>query len=157
MGWVTLTERKMCLVSDINETELEIITLSRETRQIQRRLSYEQTVINNDKSQELRAAKEAYDAVKDNKPEGGVQSADYANWQQDYEDAKEEYEYQKMIINEYYDDELSQLEEEATDKETAIEEQKTTLEANLEAMRQELSAIDETISSDIETQTISLK
>ncbi len=155
MGWLTLQSRKQTLIAEIHDSELQCITLSRELRSRQRHTSYEQTILNNEKTQRLREIKSQYDAVKDERPESAdMDSNEYKNWLKDYEDAKEDYEYEKLMINDEYDELLQELEEESTDKETEIQEQQATLEANLEAMRNELKALDDQISSDIESQTV---
>ena len=155
MGWVTLTLRKLTLRAEISSLELRDIQMSRQIRSVQRNLSYEQSVFNNNKKQELSAAKADYLEIRDNRPEVG--SDEYNEWQLEYSAAREDYEAQKQDINDYYDDIMNELEEAATDEETRLQEEQTTLEAQLEAMRSELETVSEQISSDIDSSKLNLK
>ncbi len=154
MGWISLTLRRQSLQSAIQEHELRDIELSRQTRRVHRQLSYDQSIYNADKTYELKVAKEAYMAVREQRPD--VASSEYAQWAAEYADAKEDYEAQKMDINDYYDGIMEELETEATDEETRIQDEQTTLEAQLEAMRAELETVKEQIKSDIDSSKISL-
>ncbi len=155
MGWITLSLRKLSLRAQISDLELQDITLSRQLRGVHRHLSYEKSIFNSDKKNELAEAKAAYDEIRNKRP--SVDSDEYKEWSQQYADAKEEYESKKTDINDYYDNIMSQIEEDATDKETDIQEEQTTIEAELEAMRQELQVVSEQISSDIQESKVSLK
>lgn len=154
MGWVSLLLRKQSLRESINNTEMQKIALSRQLRSYQRRASYEQTIFNNDKTQELRDAKEPLDALRESRP--SVDSDEYKEWQQEYMDAKEDYEAQKVDINDYYDQIMNEMEEESTDEESRITVEQDQLEAQLEHMNQELQSISEAISSDIQSTAIKL-
>lgn len=155
MGWVSLSLRKASLRRDISNLELRDIQISRTIRQTERQMHYDQTIIKNNKSADLKEIKDVYDEVKGRRPED-LTSTEYSEWYQEYSDAKEEYEYQKLQISELYDDQLEMLEEEASDKETELQEEQTTVEAQLEAMRAEFDAVKEQISSDIESSVIKL-
>ena len=155
MGWVTLTLRKLTLRAEVNSLELRDLQISREIRKNQRNLSYEQSVFNNSKKQELAAAKADYLEIRDQRPD--TSSDEYSEWQLDYSAAQEDYQAQKQDINDYYDDIMSELEEAATDEETRLQEEQTTLEAQLEAMRSELESVNEQISSDIDSSKLNLK
>lgn len=155
MGWVTLSLRKLTLRSQINDFELEDLKLSRQLRTVHRHLSYDKSVLNSDKNQELRAAKEGYLEARDKRPD--ITSDEYAEWQQTFADAREDYQSAKADIEDHYDTLMEDIEEEATDKENEIQEEQTVLEAELEAIRQELEAVNEQISNDIQSTKISLK
>ena len=155
MGWVTLTLRKLTLRAEINSLELRDIQMSRQIRSVQRNLSYEQSVFNNNKKQELSTAKAEYLEIRNNRPEIG--SDEYEQWKLDYSQAQEDYNAQKEDINSYYDDIMQELEEAASDEETRLQEEQTTLEAQLEAMRSELDVVSEQISSDIDSSKLNLK
>lgn len=148
MGWVSLLLRKQTLRQSINEHQMQKIALSRQLRSYQRQSSFDETVFNNDKSQELRAAKEPLDALRKKRP--NVDSDEYKEWQQKYNDAKEKYESEKIDINDYYDGILNELEEEATDEETRITTEQDELQAQLDNMSQELEALSDAISTDIQ-------
>ena len=154
MAWTTLTLRKKDLKNTINIHELRDIELSRETRAVQRQLSYNQSIFNAEKTKELRDAKSDYSAVKKDRP--GIKDDDYQEWQQKYADAKEDYEEQKTNIEEYYDSEMNEIEEEATDRENDIEQERTTLEAQLQAVRSELESVNDQIKSDIDSSKLTL-
>ncbi len=156
MGWVTLTLRKLTLRSEVNSLELRDLQMSRQIRGIQRNLSYEQSVYNKLKTQELNEAKKTYLEIRDGE-RPSVSSSEYAEWQLKYSAANEDYQDQKQNINNYYDDILNELEEAATDEETRIQEEQTTVEAQLEAMRSEMESVGEQISSDIESSKLNLK
>ena len=154
MGWITLTLRKKSLQLNIQEYELRDIELSRQQRRVHRQLSYDQSVCEADRTEELRVSKEKYVAVRNARP--SVQSEEYAEWSVEYAIAKEVYEEEKLYINDYYDGINEELETDATDEETRIQDEQTSLEAELEAMRAELETVKEQISSDIDSSKINL-
>lgn len=154
MGWVSLTLRKLSLRSGIQASELRDIQISRAIRSNNRQLSADQSIQNKSKQEELEAAKADYMEVRDDKPE--ADSPEYNEWYQSYAEAKEDFESQKLDINNYYDDILKELEEEATDRETRYQEEQTTLESQLESLRAEFDSVKEQISSDIESSSIDL-
>ena len=155
MGWVTLNLRKLSLRSGVNSLELRDLQMSRQVRGIQRNLSYEQSVYNKLKKQELNEAKSEYLKIRDARPD--ISSDDYAEWQMNYSAANEDYQDEKQDINDYYDDILNELEEAATDEETRLQEEQTTVESQLEAMRSEMESVNEQISSDIENSKLNFK
>ncbi len=155
MGWVSLLLRKQSLRASINETQMQKIALSRQLRSYQRQTSYETTIFNNDKTMELREAKQPLDALREQRPDIKDKDA-YQEWQIEYMDAKEDYEAQKVDINDYYDQIMNELEEESTDEETRITTEQDQLEAQLESMNQELQSISEAISSDIQSTAVKL-
>ena len=155
MGWVSLSLRKLSLRSAISNLELRDIQISRTLRQTQRQLHYDQSIINNNKASELKEIKNIYDEVKDRRPEE-MGTEEYNEWYMEYQDAREEYEYQKLEISEFYEAQLATLEEEAADKEAQLQQEQTTVEAQLEAMRAEFDVVKEQISADIENSVIQL-
>ena len=164
MGWVTLTLRKLSLTESIQNGEMQNLNYSRRLRGIQRQLSFDKTVVMNDRQEEIELAKEDYDDWYDKKPEktneDGTENEDYdkdyEEWSDTLRDKSEEYQDAKLDIETTYDIVLQNIEEAATELETDIQEQQTTLEANLESWRSELESINETISSDIKSSTIKL-
>ena len=152
MGWVSLSLRKLSLRANVSNLELRDIQISRTLRQTQRQLSYEQSIMKNNRSGELRDIKEVYDEIKGDRPE--MDSEEYNEWYMEYQDAREQYEFEKNEIQTYYDDQLAMLEDEAADKEALLQEEQTTVEAQLEAARAELEAVSEQISADIEDSAI---
>ena len=155
MGWVTLSLRKLSLRAEINALEMRDIQMSRQIRSIQKELSYEQSIFNKSKKEELFAAKQPYLDMREERPDGDDQQA-YNEWSVEYSDAQRDYEERKQEINQYYDDMMQELEEEATDEETRLQEEQTVLEAQLEALRAEMETVSEQISSDIDSQKIKL-
>lgn len=157
MGWVTLTLRKLTLRAEINNLELRDLQLSRELRRVHREKSYEQSVYNRAKKEELAAAKSALDNIRNSKSsDWEYGSNEYKQWQEQYALAKEDYEGQKLDINNYYDDLQNEMEEETTDKETEIQDEQTEIEAQLQAMRAELETVNDQIGSDVKDQAIKL-
>jgi len=154
MGWVSLSLRKASLRMDISNLELRDIQISRTLRQTQRQMHYDQSVIKNNKAAELLDIKSVYDEVKSRRK--GTDDPEYNEWYQEYMDAREEYEYQKLQITEMYDDQLAMLEEEASEKEADLQQEQTTVEAQLEAMQAEMDVVSEQISKDIEDSVMKL-
>jgi hypothetical protein len=152
MGWVSLSLRKLSLRANVSNLELRDIQISRTLRQTQRQLSYEQSIMKNDRAGQLRDIKEVYDAIKADRPE--IDSDEYNEWYMEYQDAREKYEFEKNEIQTYFDDQLAMLEDEAADKEALLQQEQTTVEAQLEAARAELEAVSEQISADIESSAI---
>ena len=157
MGWITLSLRKLTLKAQINDLELQDIKLSRQLRTLHRHLSYDQSVFNNDKKAELSDAKKEYDELRKERQNYQVGTPEYDEWQKRFSDVKEDYEAEKLEINDYYDDILTELEEESTEEETRIQQEQAEIEAQLESSRQELEAINEQISNDIQNSKINLK
>ena len=155
MGWVTLALRKQTLQAEINSAEYQDIQLSRDLRRVQRHLSYDQSIYNADKAQELKDAKDGYKTTRDARP-SNIDSKEYAEWEVKYKEAQEDYQEHKSQIEDYYDGIQQELEEDASLEEQAIQEEQAQLEAQLQAMRAELETINEQIKSDIDAQKISL-
>ena len=153
MGWVTLASRKQSLYLSSNHLELRDLSLSRSTRSTQRDSAYEQSIIKNNKSAELREIKDAYDDVRSERPED-MKSEEYSEWMTDYNMAREDYESQKNEINDYYEDQLANLEQESADKEAEIQQEQQTVEAQLEAVSAEIEAVEEQMTQEIEQSTI---
>lgn len=155
MGWVTLTARKQSLRLAINSHEMRDIELSRSLRASERTGAYDESIMNNNKSVELRDIKNTLDEVKDARPEDR-DSEEYNEWYMEYQLAKEDYEAARLEITELYDDELARLEEEHSDNEATIQQEQTTVEAQLEALREEYDVVKEQISQEIEESAIQL-
>ena len=155
MGWVTLTARKQSLRLAMSNLEMRDLQISRTLRSAQRSSAYDQSIMKNNKSVELREIKSVYDEVKNDRPED-MQSEEYNEWYMEYQSAKEDYEAQRLEISEMYDDQLAMLEEEMADKEAELQQEQTTVEAQLEAMRAEFDVVKEQISSEIEQSAIQL-
>lgn len=155
MGWVTLTARKQSLRLAMSNLEMRDLQISRSLRSLQRESVYEQSLIKSNKNTELREIKNVFDEMKEDRPED-KQSAEYNEWYMDYELAKQEYEAEKLDINEMYDDELSRLEEETAEKEADFQREQTTVEAQLEAMQAEFDVVKEQISKEIEESAIQI-
>ena len=152
--WVTLSQRKTSVLAHHNDVSMQEIANSRTVRRTHRNSTYEQTLIKRNRAADLETIKEPYDTIKGDRPD--VDSEEYNEWYQNYQDAREEYEYQKNQIMEEYDDMLAMLEEETNDKETELEEERAQLEAQMEALAAELEKINEQISADIERTAVNL-
>lgn len=155
MGWVTLAARKQSLRLSLSGLEMRDLQISRTLRGSQREYAYDQSITKNNKSVELREAKNIFDEIKDDRPED-KQSDEYNEWYMDYQLAKEDYEAEKLDISEIYDDQLAMLEQEASDQESMLQQEQTTVEAQLEAMRAEFDVVKEQISSEIESSAIQI-
>lgn len=154
MGWITLADRTGFLEIEANNLELRDLQLSRERRLIQKNSSYQQSIFNKNKKNELAKAKSAYEKVKNERPVGDdgkidTSSDEYATWQQDYALAKETFEAAKLEIENFYSDKQSELEEETTDKENEIDDEKTDVESQLDSVKSEKETTKEQISTDI--------
>ena len=155
MGWVTLSARKQSLRLAMSGLEMRDLELSRSTRSTQRSSAYEQSIIKNNKAVELRQIKDTLDEVKGERPED-KKSEEYSEWYMDYQQAREDYEAERVEITEMYDDQLAMLEEESADKEAEIQREQQTVEAQLEAMNAEFDVVKEQISNEIEQSTIQI-
>lgn len=151
MGFGTLLMGSKEERYNVNFGNLNIMQLSRQKTNNSKHLSYEQTIFNNDKAQELREAKEPLDALRKERP--SVDSEEYREWQQKYNDAKEDYEAQKVDINDFYDGINNELEEESTDEETRITTSQDQIQAYVEYASQMQQAEAQGISSDIQNST----
>ena len=152
MAWITLALRKQTLKAEINSLNYEDIQLSRQQRAVHRHLSYEQSVFNTEKKQQLRDAKAAYTEIRNQRPD--VKDPDYEQWKTDYAMAQEEYQAAKENIEDYYDDVNSDLEADAQDEEDEIQEQITQVETQRDAMSAELQAISDQIKTEIDNSAI---
>lgn len=155
MGWVTLTARKQSLRLAISDHQMRDIELSRKRRRMQRTSAYDIMVMQSNKSLELREIKNDYNEVRDARPEDRT-SDEYNDWYMEYQEAKENYEAEKLDISETYDQEIAMLEQEKSDAEADIDQEQVTVEAQLEAMNAEFDVVKEQISKEIENSTIKL-
>lgn len=155
MGWVTLTARKQSLRLAISDHQMRDIELSRKRRRMQRTSAYDIMVMQSNKSLELREIKNDYNEVRDARPEDRT-SDEYNDWYMEYQEAKENYEAEKLDISETYDQEIAMLEQEKSDAEADIDQEQITVEAQLEAMNAEFDVVKEQISKEIENSTIKL-
>ena len=131
MGWVSLSLRKLSLRANISNLELRDIQISRTLRRTQRTLSCEQATLRKDRSIRLEQERQKFLAAKEGRPEDR-NSQEYQEWYEAYQTAKEEYEYEKMDIQNEIDDELARLEDEAADKEAQLQQEQTTIECRIE-------------------------
>ncbi len=154
MAGITLTLRESNVRTDKNNCEVYDTQLSRDIRANQRRLSYEQSIFNADKSQELKDVKAAYTDIKNQRP--SVSSAEYEQWKVDYANAQEAYNEQKQDIEDYYDGIMSELEDEAAMYENWSQEQQTANEAQMQALDSEIQVVDENASSHFQNDAIKL-
>ena len=122
---------------------------------MQRTSAYEITVLQSNKSAELREIKSIFDEIKKDRPEDRT-SDEYNEWYMDYQMAKEDYEAEKLDITEMYDDEIARLENEQSEMEADIDQEQVTVEAQLEAMNAEFDVVKEQISKEIQNSTIKL-
>jgi hypothetical protein len=155
MGWVTLAARKQSLRLAMSNLQMRDLELSRQLRSMHRSSSYEQSIIKNNRAADLKQIKDAYDKVRNARPES-MDDPGYNDWYLEYQAAREDYEHQKMILSEEYDDKLKMLEEEVADKEADIQQEQTTVEAQLEAMKAEFDVVSEQISQEIEDSVIKI-
>lgn len=79
-----------------------------------------------------------------------------SDYQKMLDDIKEEYLEEQNDIKSFWEDELQMLEEEANDEETMLEQDKVDAETQMEHISQELSALDQSLSTEIQNSTIKL-
>ncbi len=152
MAWITLSLRKQTLKGQINELNNNDVQLSRQQRSVHRHLSYEESVFDTQKKNELRKAKSSYNAIRSQRPD--VDSAEYEEWKVEYAAAQEDYQAQKQDIEDYYDELKTDLEQESQDEEDQIEEQITRTETQRDAMSAELQALTDQIKTEIQNSAI---
>ncbi len=152
MGWITLSLRKQTLKAQISELNTEAIQLSRKQRSVHRHLSYEESVFDAQKKNELRQAKATYMQMRNARPD--VDSASYEAWKTAYAEAQEDYQAQKQDIEDYYDEIKEEIEADSQDEEDAIEEEITRTETQRDAMTAELQALTDQIKTEIQSTAI---
>ena len=144
MAWVTLSLRKMELIHQHNELELEDLKISREERQMARRYQLAQRQARNGNTQALADEKTSFkstvDELKQNKD--NITNIEY---QQAYNEAKED-----------HDEKVNQLKTETEDTVAELEEEKVQIETQMEAVAAEMDAIKQQISTDIQNEAIQL-
>ena len=176
MGWVTLTLRKTELKRSHSDYQMKLLQISREKRQMARQKHYEQTVIRNDQSSDLRAARDYYNSQRDalnahldnaaanngvtgwdENGDGAADGNKSASQIQDMlDDERLLYQEQVNEIKAEAEAQLEMLEVEANDAETALDQEQVEVEAQLEAISAEIEAVGEAISSQIQSSTIKL-
>lgn len=173
MGWVTLTLRKTELKRTHADYQMELLSISREKRQMARQNHYQQSLIRNEGNLELdslyntyKAARDQYNQAMDAATTKGTDANGneatqtdtqaIADAQRAYTTAKEDYEKQKMDVQNEMEEELERLEEIANDQETMLDQEQVEIEAQLEAISAEIEAVGEAISSQIQASTIKL-
>lgn len=160
MGWVTLTLRKTELKRTHSDYQMELLSISREKRQMARQNSYEQAQIRTEQSSALRAEKDEYnsarDAINGYLKDDSITSEDRTAYQNQLDEARLAYQEETNEIKEEYEAELEMLEEEANDTETDLDQQQVEIEAQLEAISAEIESVGEAISSQIQSSTIKL-
>ena len=152
MGWITLSLRKQTLKAQISELNTEDIQLSRKQRSVHRHLSYEESVFDAQKKNELRKAKSTYMQMRNLRPD--VDSEEYDEWKTAYADAQEDYQAQKQDIEDYYDELKEDIESDSQDEEDAIEEEITRTETQRDAVTAELQALTDQIKTEIQSNAI---
>ena len=153
MAWITLALRKQTLKAEISSLNFEDLQLSRERRAVHRHLSYEESIYNTSKKEEIRNAKSAYNEIRDQRPSVADTQA-YEEWKVQYAQAQEDYQAQKQDIEDYYDDLCADLEADAQDREDHLEEEQTRVETQRDAMSAELQAITDQVKQEIEISAI---
>ncbi len=168
MGWVVLTLRKKELTRTHADLQMQDLQIAREKRQLCREKHYEQCVVKNAQSAELRDFKTAYNAERDSirsqisvlqtdqKQDGVDNSLEIADLQRDLEDAQLDYTDNVNSTKSFYENELAMIEEESNDIETQYDEDKVSIEAEMESVAQEIQALTDAISNEIQKTTIKL-
>ena len=154
MSWITLTLRKQTLRGEINDAELQLLTVSRRRNAVLREKSYHTSIFRAQKNAELA---EAYVEIKELRDQGrdlDKDSDEYKDWQQEYAFAKEDYMQEKQNIENYYDELIEEVEEETTEKENEFDEEQTEIESLIESYRAELESVTQQIQSDIQSETV---
>lgn len=160
MGWVTLTLRKTELKRSHSDYQKELLDISRRKRQMARENHYEQLLVRNDQTEELRNMRTAYttarDAINQQLENENLTAEDRTAIQNQLTALQEDYQGDVNDTKAMYESDLSMLEEEANDEETALDQEQVEIEAQLEAISAEIEAVGEAVSSQIQASTIKL-
>ena len=169
MGWVTQTLRKTELKRSHADYQKQLLDISREKRRMARQNHYEQTIARNQGLMDLDIAYQNFkiqsDAAMKDIDSAWTINADgsktldqqyYEGAQHGYNTLKQDYEQQKLRLQEEMDQEMARLEDEANEMETMLDQEQVQVEAQLEAISAEIEAVGEAISSQIQASTIKL-
>ena len=161
MGWITLSLRKQVLTQRVSKLEHRLLKLSQEEQSLSNSSSYAERIIGlekqeqystiiNNYSSSLGDIGAAYSAA------DGSDVSSLANYNVQLQESQLSYIYNKMIVDSIFTQKEQALQDEVNDKQTYLDLEKEQVETQLEAARAELEQLDEAISQDIKTSTISL-
>ena len=160
MGWVTLTLRKTELKRTHADYQTQLLGISRTKRQMARRNHYEQLVVRNKQTKELREIKLNYDEEREYLHESlnsnTLSEAQKNDIRNKLTELQQQYSYDSNEIKTIYEEDLAMIEESANDEETMLDQEQVKIEAQLEAIKAEMDAVGEAISSQIQSSTIKL-
>ena len=160
MGWVTLTLRKTELKRTHADYQTQLLGISRTKRQMARRNHYEQLVVRNKQTKELREIKLNYDEEREYLHESlnsnTLSEAEKNDIRNKLTELQQQYSYDSNEIKTIYEEDLAMIEESANDEETMLDQEQVEIEAQLEAIKAEMDAVGEAISSQIQASTIKL-
>ena len=161
MGWITLSLRKLVLTQRVNELEHRLTKLSQEHQSLSNGSSYTERFMGVRKSEAYKelltnysnnmnttAAKYQNGAVTD------ISMA--AQYNVDIQQNQLDYMFQKMNLESIFTAEENALRDEVNQKENHLDLEQEQIETQLEAARAEKEQLDQAISQDIKSSTISL-
>ena len=160
MGWVTLTLRKTELKRSHSDYQKQLLDISRKKRQMARQSHYDQMVVRNDQSMDIRNRRLEYttqmDTYKEALKDDSLDDQARTEIQNEMSEAQEDYQFDTNEIKMMYENDLAMLEDMANDEETALDQEQVEIEAQLEAISAEIEAVGEAVSSQIQASTIKL-
>lgn len=161
MGWITLSLRKLVLTQRVNELEHRLTRLSQEHQSLSNSSSYSTRVMGVQKSEAYKELLTNYsnniNAVASNFQNGAVTDIGMAaQYNTNIQQIQLDYMINKMNLDSIFTAKESALQDEVNEKENRLDLEQEQLETQLEAARAEKEALDQAISQDIKSSTISL-
>lgn len=161
MGWITLSLRKLVITQRVSELEHRLTKLSQEQQTLSNSSSYSERAIGVEKSEAYKSIIANYsnsiNSISQNFRNGPVSDIGIAGqYYTDIQSAGLEYLYNKMNTDSIFTAKEQALQDEVNRKQTHLELEQEQIETQLEAARAEKEKLDEAISQDIKSSTISL-
>ncbi len=161
MGWITLSLRKLVLTQRVSELEHRLTKLSQEQQTLSNSSSYSERVIGVEKSEAYKNIIANYsnsiNSISQNFQNGPVTDIGITGqYYTDIQSAGLEYLYNKMNTDSIFTAKEQALQDEVNQKQTQLDLEQEQIETQLEAARAEKEKLDEAISQDIKSSTISL-
>ena len=161
MSWIALSLRKQSLKSEIAESDIQNIKLSRQIRSSQRSLSTNLSAFNARQSKEIRELEsealnghaKSYNEHMAARP-SDINSDEYKTWKAELDLLQEDINKAKEAVEEYYDGIQEKTETEAKDYQQTITERQDMLETQRMDMNAELQTLQDEIKTEIEQSAI---
>lgn len=161
MGWITLSLRKQVLTQRVSKLEHRLLKLSQEEQSLSNSSSYSERIIGLEKQEQYSSIMNDYSSNLTNigtaySAASGNDISSLANYNVQLQESQLTYMYNKMLVDSIFTQKEQALQDEVNNKQTYLDLEKEQVETQLEAARAELEQLDEAISQDIKTSTISL-